>query len=87
MADKQLLHLVFGGRVKDPQTLEFENLDDIDIVGVYPNFKSAEAAWRGASQLHVDDAMCRPLGLNATLVTISLCPRRVCWFELKSVYR
>lgn len=59
MAKKQLLHLVFGGCVKDPQGLEFENLDAIDIVGIYPDFKSAEAAWRGASQKRVDDAMCR----------------------------
>ena len=59
MAKKQLLHLVFGGRVKDPQKLEFEDLDDIEIVGMYPDFKSAEAAWRGASQLQVDDCMYR----------------------------
>lgn len=59
MADKQLLHLVFGGRVKDPQGLEFENLEDIDVVGVFPNYREAERAWRGASQSHVDDAMCR----------------------------
>jgi hypothetical protein len=59
MAKKQLLHLVFGGRVTDPQKLEFEDIDDIEIVGIYPDFKSAEAAWRGASQLRVDDAMYR----------------------------
>ncbi len=57
MADKQLLHLVLGGRVKDPQGLEFENLDEIEIVGVYPNYAKAEAAWRATSQAHVDDAM------------------------------
>ena len=54
---KPLLHLVFGGRVTDPQGMDFENLDDIEIVGIYPDFKTAEAAWRGASQQHVDDAM------------------------------
>ena len=59
MAKKPLLHLVFGGRVEDPQKPEFENLEEIDIVGIYPDFKSAEAAWRGASQLRVDDAMYR----------------------------
>lgn len=53
---KQLLHLVMGGRVKDPRTLEFENLDDIDVVGVYPNYASALEAWRGAAQRTVDDA-------------------------------
>ncbi|MCK5574328.1 MAG: DUF4170 domain-containing protein, partial [Sphingomonadales bacterium] len=56
MADKPLLHMVFGGRVKDPQGLEFEDLDAIDMVGVYPNFDAAEKAWRSASQSKVDDA-------------------------------
>ena len=37
----KLLHLVLGGRVKDPQGLDFVNLDEMDIVGVYPNYKSA----------------------------------------------
>jgi hypothetical protein len=53
------LHLVFGGRVKDPRGLDFVDLDKIDIVGVYPDFKSAEAAWRGAAQRTVDDAEMR----------------------------
>lgn len=52
-----LLHLVFGGRVKDPRGLDFENLDEIEVVGFFPDYRSAEVAWRGASQLHVDDAM------------------------------
>lgn len=59
MAKKQLLHLVFGGRLRDPRKLEFEDLDELDIVGIYPEFESAEAAWRGASQRRVDDAMYR----------------------------
>jgi hypothetical protein len=53
---KQLLHLVMGGRVKDPQTLEFENLNEVDFVGVFPNYASALEAWRGAAQRTVDDA-------------------------------
>lgn len=55
-ASRQLLHLVMGGRVKDPQTLEFENLGEVDIVGVYPSYASALDAWRGAAQRTVDDA-------------------------------
>jgi hypothetical protein len=47
---------VFGGRVKDPRGLEFVDLNAIDVVGVYPDYKSAEAAWRGAAQRTVDDA-------------------------------
>lgn len=50
------LHLVMGGRVTDPQTLEFENLDKVEFVGVFPDYKSAENAWRGAAQRTVDDA-------------------------------
>lgn len=50
------LHLVFGGRVTDPRTLEFEDLDSIEIVGVFPDFASAEKAWRAAAQRTVDDA-------------------------------
>ncbi|WP_230281006.1 DUF4170 domain-containing protein [Croceicoccus sp. Ery15] len=52
----QKLHLVMGGRVKDPRGLEFENLSALDIVGVYPDFESAENAWRGKAQQTVDDA-------------------------------
>ncbi|EQB04319.1 hypothetical protein FHS51_000080 [Sphingobium wenxiniae] len=53
------LHLVMGGRVKNPQTLEFEDLNAIDIVGVFPDYASAEKAWRGAAQRTVDDAEMR----------------------------
>lgn len=50
------LHLVFGGRVSDPRGYEFVDLDGIDFVGVFPDFKSAENAWRAAAQRTVDDA-------------------------------
>jgi hypothetical protein len=50
------LHLVFGGRVKDPRTLEFADLGSIDLVGVYDSYAAAEEAWRGAAQRTVDDA-------------------------------
>jgi hypothetical protein len=50
------LHLVFGGRVKDPMTLDFTDLKSIDIVGMFPDYKSAEKAWRAAAQRTVDDA-------------------------------
>jgi hypothetical protein len=49
------LHLVFGGRVKDPRTLDFD-LDSIDVVGVYDSYAAAEEAWRAAAQRSVDDA-------------------------------
>lgn len=50
------LHLVFGGRVTDPRTLDFADLKSIDIVGVFPDYASAEKAWRAAAQRTVDDA-------------------------------
>jgi hypothetical protein len=49
------LHLVFGGRVKDPQGLDFD-LSTIDLVGLYPDYKSAAEAWRANAQRTVDDA-------------------------------
>lgn len=52
----QKLHLVMGGRVKDPRGLEFVDLEKMDLVGVYPDFASAEDAWRGNAQRTVDDA-------------------------------
>jgi hypothetical protein len=50
------LHLVFGGRVSDPRGLDYVDLDKIDIVGIFADFKKAEDAWRGAAQRTVDDA-------------------------------
>lgn len=52
----QKLHLVMGGRVKDPRSLEFADLDAMDLVGIYPDYASAEDAWRSAAQRTVDDA-------------------------------
>ena len=52
----QKLHLVMGGRVKDPRGLEFVDIEKMDLVGVYPDFATAEDAWRGNAQRTVDDA-------------------------------
>ena len=52
----QKLHLVMGGRVIDPQHLEFVNLDQMDFVGVFADYASAEEAWRSAARRTVDDA-------------------------------
>jgi hypothetical protein len=49
------LHLVFGGRVKDPRGIEFD-MDTIEVVGIYDSYAVAEEAWRGAAQRTVDDA-------------------------------
>ena len=53
---EQLLHLVMGGRVKDPRSVEFQDLKDIHVVGFYSSFAAAEEAWRGWAQRTVDDA-------------------------------
>lgn len=50
------LHLVFGGRVADPRGLDFVEPDGLDVVGIFPDYASAEKAWRGAAQRTVDDA-------------------------------
>jgi len=52
----QMLHLVIGGRVKDPQGLEFADLSKVHFVGVFPDYASAEEAWRANAQRTVDDA-------------------------------
>jgi hypothetical protein len=52
----QLLHLVMGGRVKDPRALEFADLNEVDLVGVYPSYAQAEEVWRAHAQRTVDDA-------------------------------
>lgn len=56
---EQKLHLVMGGRVSDPQTLDFVDLEGMDLVGVYPDYGSAEEAWRSCAQRTVDDAEMR----------------------------
>ena len=50
------LHLVFGGKVKDPRGLDFVDLKSIDMVGLFDSYAEAEEAWRGKAQRTVDDA-------------------------------
>ena len=50
------IHLVMGGRVKDPRAVEFVNLSEMDLVGVYADYDTAEDAWRSKAQMTVDDA-------------------------------
>lgn len=52
----QKLHLVMGGRVSDPRSLDFVDLSAVDLVGVFPDYASAEEAWRANAQRTVDDA-------------------------------
>ncbi|UDL94831.1 MULTISPECIES: DUF4170 domain-containing protein [Lichenihabitans] len=55
----QLLHLVFGGELTSLDGTEFRDPTKIDIVGIFPNFASAQVAWRSRAQSSVDNAMVR----------------------------
>ena len=57
--NKQLLHMVFGGEVTDLGSTEFRDLDKLDIVGIFPDFASARAAWKSKAQATVDNAHMR----------------------------
>ena len=56
---RQLLHLVLGGELKNIDSMEFKDVSQIDIVGVFPNYESAERAWRAKAQATVDSAQTR----------------------------
>ena len=56
---KQLLHLVFGGELNSLDDIEFRDLSKLDIVGIYPNYATAHAAWRAKAQSTVDNAHMR----------------------------
>ncbi|MEA3535788.1 DUF4170 domain-containing protein [Rhizobium sp. CC-YZS058] len=56
---KQLLHLVFGGELTTLTEVQFRDLDKLDIVGIYPDYQSALAAWKSKAQLTVDNAHMR----------------------------
>lgn len=55
----QLLHLVFGGALKNLETCEFRDPSKIDVVGIFPDYASAERAWRSKAQMTVDSAETR----------------------------
>ncbi len=56
---KQLLHLVFGGELTSLDKVEFRDPSNLEIVGIYPNYASAYAAWKGKAQSTVDNAQMR----------------------------
>lgn len=57
--NRQLLHMVFGGELESPDECKFRNLDELDIVGIYPSYAEAEKAWRTKAQQTVDNAHMR----------------------------
>ena len=66
MPDKQLLHLVIGGELKSLEgAAEFKDPSKVDLVGAYPNYRQALAAWRGKAQQTVDNALMRYFIIHA----------------------
>jgi len=55
----QRLHLVFGGELIDPSKNAFRDINDIDLVGIFPDYDSAYDAWRSNAQRTVDNAHMR----------------------------
>ncbi len=55
----QRLHLVFGGELVDPGATTFKSVEDIHIVGMFPDYKSAYDAWKREAQRTVDNAHAR----------------------------
>ncbi|MBV9532516.1 MAG: DUF4170 domain-containing protein [Bradyrhizobium sp.] len=56
---RQLLHLVFGGELVDLEHNTFKDLDKVDLVGLFPNYPTAYAAWKANAQQSVDNAHMR----------------------------
>ena len=75
---KQLLHLVFGGELESVGTGDFKDLDKLDIVGIYPNYATAYAAWKAKAQGTVDNAQMRYfiVHLHRLLDPQSVAPQR-----------
>ncbi|MEP3280586.1 MAG: DUF4170 domain-containing protein [Stappiaceae bacterium] len=58
-SEQQLLHLVFGGELDSPDGVTFTDLDQLDVVGIYPNYSLAYDAWKAKAQATVDNALMR----------------------------
>ncbi len=57
--NKQLLHMVFGGELESLKGIEFRDLENLDIVGIFPDYASARVAWKAKAQSTVDNAHMR----------------------------
>ncbi|MEL7461717.1 MAG: DUF4170 domain-containing protein [Pseudomonadota bacterium] len=55
----QRLHLVFGGELEDPSKNVFRDVEDIHVVGIYPDYATAYNAWKAEAQRTVDNAHMR----------------------------
>lgn len=65
MADKQLLHIVVGGELKDVAGTEFRDLKQVEFVGAFANYEEAHKAWKAKAQATVDNAHARYFIIHA----------------------
>jgi hypothetical protein len=65
MSDKQLLHLVIGGELKNVSDIEFRDLSQVEFVGAYASYAEAHAAWKAKAQATVDNAHARYFIIHA----------------------
>jgi hypothetical protein len=65
MSDKQLLHIVIGGELKDVVDAEFRDLSKVEFVGAFPNYTEARKAWKAKAQASVDNALMRYFVIHA----------------------
>ncbi|HEX4096185.1 MAG TPA: DUF4170 domain-containing protein [Caulobacteraceae bacterium] len=63
--EHQLLHIVIGGELKSVDSLEFRDLSKVELVGAYPDYATAHAAWRAKAQYTVDNALMRYFIIHA----------------------
>lgn len=63
--DRQLLHLVIGGELRDLAGTEFRDLPKVEFVGAYPNYEAAKQAWKAKAQASVDNALMRYFVIHA----------------------
>lgn len=55
----QRLHLVFGGELVDPTKTVFKDVNDLHVVGIFPDYDAAYQAWKAEAQRTVDNAHTR----------------------------
>ena len=65
MPDRQLLHLVIGGELKEVHGTEFRDLSKVEFVGAFPSYAEAYTAWKAKAQSTVDNAHARYFIIHA----------------------
>jgi len=63
--NRQLLHIVIGGELKELGGVEFRDLSKVEVVGAFPSYAEARKAWKARAQATVDNAHMRYFILHA----------------------